>query len=282
MLKQLLLCKRLFNEGMTFAKRSDSVSNGIAISLFQDSVEICVWAIIKDKNIQVKDGAPFTGYIEAIQKAGLILPQVAKINELNKARVNFKHYGNLPASDEGIKFQSYVEDFLTTSFQDYFNQDFEKVSLVDLVSDPNVREKLKEAESLMLESNFNEAAARVAIAKTMLFARLDRFIPKVAPHLRDMDSVMDKIPELRGARSRTFQYLTEYLGNLREITVASLLQLPFQDYMFLTEKLPSAYQLGDGSWQTNSKSLSSPYDNNTCQRAIDCLVNIATRLENII
>ncbi len=99
MLKQLLLCKRLFNEGMTFAKRSDSVSNGIAISLFQDSVEICVWAIIKDKNIQVKDGAPFTGYIEAIQKAGLILPQVAKINELNKARVNFKHYGNLPASE---------------------------------------------------------------------------------------------------------------------------------------------------------------------------------------
>jgi hypothetical protein len=133
----------------------------------------------------------------------------------------------------------------------------------------------------MLESNFNEAAARVAIAKTMLFARLDRFIPKVDRHLRDMDSVIDKIPELRGARSRTFQYLTDYLGNLREITVASLLQLPFQDYMFLTEKLPSAYQLGDRSWKTNSQPFSS-YDKNICQRSIDCLVNIATRLENII
>ncbi len=133
----------------------------------------------------------------------------------------------------------------------------------------------------MLAGDFNEAADKVAIAKTMLFSRLDRFIPKVDPHLRDMDYVIDKIPELRGARSRTFQYLTEYLGNLREITVASLLQLPFQDYMFLTEKLPSAYQLGDGSWQTNSKPFSS-YDKNICQRAIDCLVNIATRLENII
>jgi hypothetical protein len=51
--------------------------------------------------------------------------------------------------------------------------------------------------------------------------------------------------------------------------------------MFLTEKLPSSYQFGDGRWQTNSKPFSS-YDNNTCQRAIDCLVNIATRLENII
>ena len=115
----------------------------------------------------------------------------------------------------------------------------------------------------------------------MLFARLNRFILKVDPHLSDMDSVIDKIPELRGARSRTFQYLTEYLGNLREITVASLLQLPFQDYMFLTEKLPSAYQFGDSQWQVTSKPFSS-YDHNICQRAIDCLVNIATRLENII
>lgn len=281
MLKQLLLCKRLFNEGMTFAKRSDSVSNGIAISLFQDSVEICVWAIIKDKNIQVTDIAPFTSCIKAIQNEEFVLPQVAKINELNKARVNFKHYGNLPASGEGRKFQSYVEDFLTTSFQDYFNQDFERVSLVDLVSDINVREKLKEAENLILAGDFKESANQVAIAKTMLFARLDRFIPKVAPHLRDMDAVIDKIPELRGARSKTFQYLTDYLGNLREITVASLLQLPFQDHMFLREKLPAAYQFGDGRWQITSQPFSS-YDNNTCQRAIDCLVNIATRLENII
>jgi hypothetical protein len=128
MLKQLLLCKRLFNEGMTFAKRSDPISNGIAISLFQDSV-------------------------------------------------------------------------------------------------------------------------------------------------------IRRIPELRDIRA--FAYLTEYLENSREITVASLLQLPLQDYIFLRETLPSAFQYGDGRWQTTSKPFSS-YDDKICKRAIDCLVNIAIRLENII
>ena len=44
------------------------------------------------------------------------LPFKVKILELNKSRVNFKHYGNLPDISEAKKFKAYTEEFLTISF----------------------------------------------------------------------------------------------------------------------------------------------------------------------
>ena len=129
MKKQLLLCKRIFLEGSIFAERQDAISCGFAISLFQDSVEMLVWTLIKERSIAVKEGASFTSHLEVIQKAGIPISNIPKILELNKARVGFKHYGNLPAPDEAIKFQAYVEDFLRASFTDHFGENFDDLSL---------------------------------------------------------------------------------------------------------------------------------------------------------
>lgn len=82
MISQLLLSKRLFIEGSKFAQKLDSISSGLAISLFQDAVEIYVWALIKDKNISVKDNFNFTTNLDAIDKAGITIPDRSKLLEL--------------------------------------------------------------------------------------------------------------------------------------------------------------------------------------------------------
>ena len=71
MLTQLLLSKRLFNEGVTFARRPDAVSCGLAVSLFQDAVELFIWALIKDRSIPVKDTSSFTANLEAVEKGSM-------------------------------------------------------------------------------------------------------------------------------------------------------------------------------------------------------------------
>ena len=119
MTKQLLLCKRLFSEGSFYADRTDSISSGISISLFQDAVEMYVWTLIKEKNIIIKDGASFTSNLEVVQKTGIQLPQAAKLIELNKARVGFKHYGNLPDSTEVTKYQTTLASLLKVPLQEY-------------------------------------------------------------------------------------------------------------------------------------------------------------------
>ena len=47
--KQLFLCKRLFIEGVSFAEHSGVISSSIAISLFQDSVEMYIGNLVKDR-----------------------------------------------------------------------------------------------------------------------------------------------------------------------------------------------------------------------------------------
>jgi hypothetical protein len=266
-------------EGVLFAKRSDPVSSGMAISLFQDSVEMFIWALIKERGIIVKETSSFTANIESLQKAGVGIAHTAKLFELNKARVGFKHYGNLPAADEAGKFQAYVEDFLRTSFKDHFTQDYDELSLIDLVSFSEVRERLKKADALLASEEFEKSAMEAGVAKAMLFGRLDRFIPRVDRNLRDMDSLLSQVPEIRGAR--TFQYLTDYLELLRETSLATLLRLPLQDYTFVRTQLPAASQFANGEWRTHG-ALRRRYDAATCRRAIACLVDISIRMESLV
>lgn len=279
MLRNLLLSKRMFLEGVNFAEHPDPVSSGLAISLFQDAIEIYIWALIKERSIPIKEGSSFTANIETIQKAGISLNYVAKIFELNKARVNFKHYGNLPDQNEASKFQSFVDEFLRMSCQDHFGLNFDDISLTDLISDKEVSSKLKEAEELSNLGDFRVSVEKAAIARSILFSKLDRYIPTVDLGLKEVDVVLRRIPDF-GA-SHTFRYLSDYLSALRETTLASLLRLPLKDYVFVKTHLPPAMQFGDGRWQVAHRGLAS-YDAATCQKAIACLVNISIRLEAIL
>jgi len=235
-----------------------------------------LWALIKEREVKVKEGSSFTANIEALQKAGAVISHTAKLMELNKARVGFKHYGNLPAPDEARKFQTYVEDFLRTSFSEHFSKNFDEISLVDLVSFGDVRERLKNAETLAAAGKFEESVSEAAIAKAMLFSRLDHFVPRVDRNLNDMDSLLR--PGVK-----CFQYLTGYLELLRETALASLLRLPLQDYTFVRTRLPSAFQFGDGKWQTHGSIRGGgAYDAPLCKKAITCLVDIAIRMDSLV
>jgi hypothetical protein len=279
MLPQLLLTKRLFREGYEFSRRADSVSCGLAISLFQDAVEMYVWAVVKDRAIPVKDTFTFTGNLDAIEKAGISIPDRPKLLELNKARISFKHYGNLPAPDEAVKFRTYTEDFLVAATATHFNVSFADLSLVDLVSFPEVHERLKAAEAALSANDASKAITEASIAKALLFRHVDRHIPKVDHNLRDLDGAISKATELRGLRA--FTYISQYLEALRELSVSTLLQVPLTDYSFLRGTLRSATQFGDGHWQVLDTKLVQP-TSEVCRRAISILVEISIRMEKAV
>ena len=138
MISQLLLAKRLYICGLSYIDFPDPVSAGLSISLFHDSVELFCWSLLKELDAKVKENYPFSSFFDLVEKApknqdSKNLPLKAKMLELNKARINFKHYGNLPDISEAKKFQGYTEDFLRISFRDFFKLDFESISLSQLI-----------------------------------------------------------------------------------------------------------------------------------------------------
>ncbi|MBN1516289.1 hypothetical protein JXA32_06945 [Candidatus Sumerlaeota bacterium] len=158
MIDQLILSKRLFIQGQIFTEQNDPISAGMAISLFQDSVEMLCWGIIKQYDVPIKkEKTPFTSYADAIkEKTGRQIQYWAKILDLNTARINFKHYGNLPNPSEAVKFSVYTEDYLRASFIDFFDKEYDEISLSLLIPFDDVRSHILCAEQNLRDDNYNE------------------------------------------------------------------------------------------------------------------------------
>lgn len=275
MVPQLLLVKRLFLASAEYSAQTDPVAAGMAISLLQDAVELYVWTLIKERNVAVKDGSGFVANLDALQRDGHAMPYAAKLQELNRARVGFKHYGNLPAASEAEKHRVYVEDALREAMLAHFGTNFDELSLLDLVTDPTIRDLLKNAETQVRSGALPDSVASLAQARSMVFGLTRKFLPSVDSRLRDTDRVLNQIEGVRGVNS--FAYLTEYLGVLREAALAAMFRMPVEDFAFLRVALPSAYQTGDGKWHVTHTRLH--YTEAECRRGVVALTNLCLKLQ---
>jgi hypothetical protein len=283
MVKQLLLSKWLFMKGEQCCIDGDPYSAGLAISLFQDSTEIFIWAAIKKLDAQVGEKTPFPQYFDEIIKAPANkskdeLPHKAKILELNKARVSFKHYGNLPDASEAQKFRGYSEDFLRISFERFFNEDFDKISLSSLIKFADVKEYVQKAERKYEEKNYQESATELAKARKLLLDKLDRYIPKVDYNLKSASSLFDR--QARSHASDTFNYLYNYLDMLRSLNIINMCGVSINDYAKFKTILPSAHQTMDGKFHISY--LKNRYSKEDVEFSISFIINLSLKIQSVI
>lgn len=292
MTSQLLLSKRLFLEGCKYSKAADAVSCGIAVSLFQDSAEMLVWALVKQKNLHVRDKFSFTGNLDELRKADVDIREAARMLEVNNARVSFKHYGIAPSVTEAAKFLTHTEVFLRTMIALHFNTNFDDLSIVDLVPFADVRDRLKKAEIFVSQGDFDGAIEETSISRYVLFSKLDRYLPTVSRSIRDADKqITDALeparsltagPSLRG-RLRAFGEIADYMEQMREMTLLTALNFSLDDYQFLDSTLCRVFQTQGGTWIRSAPHNSTNQgDATVCARQIACLVEMSVRIQEHI
>lgn len=274
MLAQLLLAKRTYFEASKYIDSPDAFHAGMAISLLQDSVEFAVWALIKKMNVSVKDQTTFTAQLDQIEKEAGKIPQKAKLLELNKARVGFKHYGNLPATSEPAKFSSYVEDFLRDISLGHFQVDFTELSMVDLLPDGHVRAHLKSAEEFIAQRNYGGAVKEASIAKALILAEIERVLPSA----ERLGTAFEAIPHWDRSQSGAVigRPVQAYLASIREAVIASLLRVPLADLGFIARTTMFATQSHAGTWQVVDP-MKVEYSEAICRRQVSCLVDLRLR-----
>jgi hypothetical protein len=283
MISQLLLAKRLYICGSQYAEAPDPISAGMAISLFQDSIEIFCWSVLKQLDAQVKENTPFISFFDLIEKApknkeSKKLPFKAKIMELNKARINFKHYGNLPDISEARKFKEYTEEFLRVSFNSFFDSDFDSISLAQLIPFNDVRISIEAAEKALLYQNIKECLCELSKAKRQLFNKFAGYLPEVNRNLVEADRIFERATKSSGVR--IFSYLSEYLNTLRNLNFVALCGVSIKQYLLLERTLPFAFQADAGNWHftfTSSKPSTDDID-----KLINIMINLALKLGQII
>ncbi|WP_321808873.1 hypothetical protein [Burkholderia sp. BCC1993] len=253
-LNQLVLCKQLYSEAESFMSRNEAVASGLAVSIAQDAVELFLRAVIKQ--------LPSTGqkppeefikcmdYIDASAGGHAKTPFRARMTDLNKARVNFKHYGLVPSAADAVRLLGYVDQFFEVATPQFFSCEFSSVSLSDLITSPEVRAKIKSAELAEKEGDIAEALATsaeaVELAASALIKRLQPGGPDVIPS------------QLVGALGQhgageLARYMHYHLEGANRSALTLALPLNLNDVLRFKATVPSLIRLGDGAFARNQR-----------------------------
>lgn len=172
LLKRLVYAKYIFWQGCEILDKKIPIADGMAVLSFQDAVELMLRTVTEHSHAHIKDNTPFNQIIDEIEKATKkSVPYKSSLLQLNKARVNFKHYGLSPVSEDVQKFRRDLDLFLPESTRLFFNLDYYQVSLADVILKHRVRNYLKKAEKELEVENYKESIQATAIALQLIFLK---------------------------------------------------------------------------------------------------------------
>jgi hypothetical protein len=141
--RHLALIKYMFQAGVEESRRPSPFFVRALLS-FQDSAELFLHLACEHHQIPVPKQAQFLEYWGLLKSKGPVGHQPG-MDRLNRARVNFKHHGNLPNAQDMEDFRATAATFFEDSTPLLFGVKFDEVSLVDLVEHKEAREQLQEA-----------------------------------------------------------------------------------------------------------------------------------------
>ena len=169
LIDRLVCAKNIYRRGIQILNEPSTFSSGMAVLNFHDATEIFLRVIAEHFDLQISDYENFHSIIGKVnkeaQERGLPpLTNTSGLNQLNQARVNFKHYTLENKSKHATKFKLDLEVFFQITLDNYLGLNFATLSLADMVKDTRTSNWLHRAESHLEASNLHEACACSAIA----------------------------------------------------------------------------------------------------------------------
>lgn len=284
-LRQVVLAKQLFMEASNFQRRQNALHSGLAVSLAQDAVEMFLRAVYKQRCGTGQEPKDFSGVIDRIDQAAgaqeeLRVPFRARLTDLNKARVNFKHYGLYPDRTDARQLLEYASDFFGAATQRFFGQDFESISLGDLVQAADIRERLHGAAEAARREEEEDALGLAAEAVDLsVLALLDvlpnnarySFVPDIVRHDRKTEQAWRDL----------VQHIDRNVSALRRMAVTVSLPIDLASLQRFNEIVPSLQRVVGGTYYRSKKQFEplSSEDVDFCIRfATDFALAVEARL----
>ena len=172
-MKRLAFIKHLYNLGVEQSRKVEPLCY-VSILIFHDAVELFLQLVAEylDVKERIKE-IRFMKYWDSInpflkEKGKSELTQKMAMERLNKARVDFKHYGTPPSKSAIEDFRVNVTRFFEENTDIVFNIKFAEISLIELVTYKNVYDNLKVACQLLEENKIEDSLDKIALAFAQL------------------------------------------------------------------------------------------------------------------
>lgn len=249
-LPQLVIVRLLSEEAEKQLAREDDFGHGLAVSLAQDSVELLVRIVVRARTVPVKGDRPTLGQMmDAIDAAAAAegsegVPHRQRIDDLNKARVAFKHTGLCPSRADAERLVRYGVEFLEAAVPRFFGIPNRRVFLAYGVRSEPVRAALIKAEEALLEERYLDATIEASAA----FAAADSPLRTLLPEL-------PTIPSLREGLGQQVKVLTDYASGLRLVAMAALVRFEIGELLRFKRLVPVVLHSMAGKRQVIDKRL---------------------------
>jgi hypothetical protein len=143
-MRRLAIARHLFQVGVDQSHRGEPLAS-LAILPWHDATEIFLQAAVHYKQAILPKKADFLDYWPALDAKGVPLTRKEQMDQFNRARVEIKHRGTLPAHMHVEEFRGTVSDFLDENSLRIFEIKFDDISLSGLVRTESVRSALEAA-----------------------------------------------------------------------------------------------------------------------------------------
>lgn len=195
---RLLGAKYIFRQGVEFSEKGRPYSAGMAVLAFQDATEMVLRVVAEHLHAPIKENIAFNQLLDAIDGLGKgKLSHRSSLNQLNRARVNFKHFGLEPKPEDIKKFRGDLEGFFPNALSLFLGVEFHELSLVQLLRHRRSANWLHKAEQALVSDMLEEAARCSAVAFQLARRRFK-------PHHERLDlerSVRPPLGEVTSERS---------------------------------------------------------------------------------
>jgi hypothetical protein len=189
--ERLLIVRSLFLKAQKLVTDSGRWSEGFLLLHLQDALELFLAVVAEHRGIRIDNNDGFERLIEKIDKsvgdATLALPLVSQLRRLNRARVDFKHYGLHSAQrHEVLTWLANAETFLEEVSRSHLNLDFRTVSLASMIRHPRLGRLARRAEEALERAAFADAALYSAQTMTLALALAKTMGSRVPLGVREM------------------------------------------------------------------------------------------------
>jgi len=201
----------------------------------QDAVELLIRIAVRTRGIEVPARATWEQMADAISKAAADengkVPHRARLEDLNKARVAFKHSGTSPSRADAQRLVRFGLEFLEAAAPRLVGIEYEQISLIAAVQNDEVRELLMEAEGHLKAARWQDAMVEAADA----FGRSEATLHTLLPAASSISGMRD---EYRG--------LAPYLDRLRLLAVGALVNIDPVELLVFQAIVPSVSRSTSG------------------------------------
>lgn len=164
-LNRLVFIKKMYEKGVVESKNYSPLSS-LSILTFHTAIELFFYLATEHLDTSPSTSISFLDYFEEINKnlsSDKTLSGKASIKRLHKARGNLKHSGITISNQDVEELRFAVTNFLKENTPLIFNLKFSDISMIELVDDKEIRDKLNEVENRLIDDDFYNSLVELSI-----------------------------------------------------------------------------------------------------------------------